>query len=196
MQARDAATAAAELAALRPPGWAAPKEGTDLHRLREAMGAGIAAVERAAAGMVEEIDPRAAILLLEDFERVLGPDPCGRWELVTTTAERQLVAWQRWTSRGGASAAYFIALAAAMGVTITIETDIPGQIGAFECGDEIVESPEQFVWRVNLPATQEFDPIIGEFEAGDLLGWLVPSLVECVIRRYAPAHTVPVISYA
>ena len=160
-----------------------------------AMASGIVTVEEAAASLERELDPGEADMLLEDYERVLGPDPCGRYDLVTTTAERRLIARQRWVARGGASAEYFIRIAAAMGVTATVESDITTQCG-FECGSEIVESPEQFVWRMTLPATQEFDFLLGDAETGDYLGWLTPSLVECVIRRLAPAHTIPVIAYS
>ena len=196
MSARTLEAVQADLASLLPPGWVWPRgANSEMQRLMAAMAAGIVTVEEAAAALETEVDPGLSSMLLEDYERVLGPDPCGRYDLVTTTAERRLIARQRWMARGGASAAYFIGLAAAMGVTATIETDITTQCG-FECGDEIVESPEQFVWRMTLPATQEFEAEIGDFEAGDYLGWLVPSLIECVIRRLAPAHTIPVIAYS
>jgi uncharacterized protein YmfQ (DUF2313 family) len=193
---RDRAAVLTELLATDPPGWVLPNDpASDWGRLMAAMAAGVAEVEAAAEALTLEVDPRAANLLLEDFERVLGPDPCGRYDLLTTLAERRLIAFQRWTARGGQSEAYFIALCAALGVTATIETDVTTQVG-FECGDEIVVSPEQYVWRIDLPLIQEFDFETGEGVAGDFLGWLVPSLAECVIRRYAPAHTIPVISYS
>jgi uncharacterized protein YmfQ (DUF2313 family) len=193
---RDRATVQGELLAIDPPGWVLPNDpASDWGKLLSALAAGVAEVEASAEALTFEVDPRAANLLLEDFERVLGPDPCGRYDLVTTLAERRLIAFQRWTARGGQSEAYFIALCAALGVTATIDTDIVTQAG-FECGDEIVVSPEQYVWRINLPPIQEFDFETGEGVAGDFLGWLVPSLAECVIRRYAPAHTIPVIAYS
>ena len=193
---RDRAAALTELLAIDPPGWVLPADpASDWGKLLSALAAGVAEVEASAEALTFEVDPRAANLLLEDFERVLGPDPCGRYDLVTTLAERRLIAFQRWTARGGQSEAYFIALCAALGVEATIDTDIVTQAG-FECGDEVIESPEQFVWRINLPLIQEFDFETGEGVAGDFLGWLVPSLAECVIRRYAPAHTIPVIAYS
>lgn len=193
---RAPSTVLAELLAIDTPGWVLPDDpASEWGRLLSSMAAGIADAEATAEQLTFEVDPRLANMLLDDFERVLGPDPCGRDDLATTADTRRLIAWQRWIARGGQSAAYFIGLAAALGVIATIDTDIVTMAGC-ECGDEVVESPEQFVWRFNLPATQEFDFEAGGADAGDLLGWLVPSLVECVIRRYAPAHTIPVISYA
>lgn len=193
---RSAAAVLTEQLAIDPPGWVLPDDpASDWGKLMAAMAAGVAVVEGSAEALTFEVDPRAASLLLEDFERVLGPDPCGRYDLLTTLAERRLIAHQRWTARGGQSAAYFIGLCAALGVAATIETDVVTQCG-FECGEEIVVSPEQFVWRINLPLIQEFDFETGEGVAGDFLGWLVPSLAECVIRRTAPAHTIPVIAYS
>jgi uncharacterized protein YmfQ (DUF2313 family) len=192
---RAATTICAELLSLMPPGWANPRDpASDMANVSRALATGVETVEALAESLFMEIDPRSADLLLDSFERVLGPDPCGRWELVTAKADRRLIAYQRWVSKGGSSAAYFIALAAALGVTATIDTDTTTCAGA-ECGSETIESPEQYVWRINLPATQEVEAETGELETGDLLGWLIPSLVECVIRRYAPAHTIPVISY-
>lgn len=187
----------ADLAQLLPPGWVWPQgTNTEMARVQGAMARGIFDVESAAQRFNTEIDPGQAAWLLPDFERVLGPDPCQNDDLALTDSARRQIALQRWTARGGQSAAYFIALAAAFGITITIDTDICECIGEMECGDEIICSPEQFVWRVNLPTTQEFDPLIGEFDTGDLLGWLVPNLVECVIRRASPAHTFVVFNYA
>lgn len=184
-----------ELLAIDPPGFVLSKEpDSDWGKILSAMAGGVADVEVEAEQLSSEIDPRTATWMLEDFERLLGPDPCGRDELITTMAERRLIAYQRLTARGGQSVSYFLALAASLGVVATIDTDIATTAGC-ECGDEVIESPEQFVWRINLPATQEFEPEVGGMDAGDYLGWLVPSLVECVIRRYAPAHTIPVIAY-
>lgn len=195
--ARPVEAVSADLSSLLPLGWVWNRDAnSELAKVQGAMARGIADVEAAAARFNTEIDPGQAALLLEDFERVLGPDPCRSGDIDLTDSTRRLIAYQRWTARGGQSAAYFIALAAAYGVTITIDTDITECIGEMECGDEIICSPEQFVWRVNLPTTQEFDPLIGEFDTGDLLGWLVPNLVECVIRRAAPAHTFVVFNYA
>ncbi len=38
----------------------------------------LALIEAQAEGMQLEIDPRTAVFTLDAFERVLGPDPCGR----------------------------------------------------------------------------------------------------------------------
>lgn len=153
------------------------------------LAAGLAAVELTAEQMMEEIDPRTATLLLPDFERVLGPDPCGRDPSTMSLEQRRQLAHQRWTARGGASIPYFTALAARRGVAITIVENRTTQADAAQAGDELIESPEQFAWTVELALLGETVAKVGEAQAGDLLLDIILSDVECDIRRAKPAHT-------
>lgn len=150
--------------------------------------------EVSAEAMLPESDPRSAVKLLPDYERVLGPDPCGRDTMALTVGQRQQLAWQRWTARGGQSIAYFTNLAAQLGVAITIEETICSCCGD-ECGVELAVTPEQFVWTVHLPQTEIAYAYAGDAECGDYLSTFTPNLVQCPIARDAPAHTIPVFSY-
>ncbi len=150
---------------------------------------GLADIEATADAMMEEIDPRTANLLLPDFERVLGPDPCGRDPSTMSLEQRRQLAHQRWTARGGASIPYFIGLAAKRGVTITIVENRTSQADAAVAGDELIESPEQFIWTVELALLGETVARVDESQAGDLLLDIILSDVECDLRRAKPAHT-------
>lgn len=184
----------ADLLALAPQGWVWPHlapnaPDSTFETLFKPLANGLADIEATAEAMMEEIDPRTATLLLPDFERVLGPDPCGRDPSTMSLEQRRQLAHQRWTARGGASIPYFVGLAAKRGVTITIVENRTSQADAAVAGDELVESPEQFCWTVELSLLGETQARVDESQAGDLLLDIILSDVECDLRRAKPAHT-------
>jgi uncharacterized protein YmfQ (DUF2313 family) len=126
---------------------------------------------------------------------VLGDDPCLGPSAALPLSIRQAVARQRWTNRGGATPAYFIALAASIGVTITIAESAPFETGVAETGAESILEPGRFEWIVNLPATTLIEFETGVAETGSPMGDFIVSPVECLIRRAAPAHTTVYFNY-
>ncbi len=186
-----------ELQALLPEGWAWDREG-DLAALLTPLARRHATLEAEAEALLAEVDPRAADALLVDYERVLGPDPCGRDLLLTTLADRRAAAHQRWVASGQPTPAFFVALAAQLGLpTAVVEEYLPPQCGAAECGGAECSLPGQvFAWRITLPPDRLIEAECGVSECGDLLGDFVPPLAECVIRGWAPAHTTPVFDYS
>lgn len=199
-QPRSAEQVRASLVAEAPRGWVWPHVAAGaapsvFETLFKPLAVGLADVEATAAAMMLEIDPRTATLLLPDFERVLGPDPCGRDPSTLSLEQRRQLAHQRWTARGGASIPYFVALAAKRGVAITISENRVTYAGAMVAGDELIEPPEQFIWTVHLSLMGETLFIASEGQAGDRLYDLVLSDVECDIRRAKPAHTEVTFSY-
>lgn len=106
--------------------------------------------EADAESLMNEIDPRTANALLPDFERVLGPDPCGRDLGSQTLEQRQRRAHQRWIAKGGASIPYFVRMAASLGHTIEIEEFWPSKAGVLRAGQALIAEGEQFTWRVKL----------------------------------------------
>ncbi len=179
-----------ELLTHLPPGWVWRRDRDSvIAALLTPLAGGIAELEELAEAMLREVDPRFASICLSDFERVLGPDPCGRDIAGMSLADRRLLAHQRWTARGGASRQYFIDLAAKRGVAITISENRVSCAGELVCGDELVDWPEQFVWTVHLALTEESLFEADEGQAGDRLYDLVISDIDCDIRRLKPAHT-------
>ncbi len=186
------------LLALAAPGTAFPRDPASNWGLALApLAAEHGRVEASMDALLVETDPGRALNLLPDYERVLGDDPCLGPSAALPVAIRQSLARQRWTVRGGATPAFFVALAASLGVAITVRETIPPQVGAFECGSvELMGEDAAFEWVVNLPAPNqlvEFE--VGVTELPGPLGDFVPSVVECVIRRHAPAHTAVFFSY-
>lgn len=195
MIARDPATVRDGMLALLPPGWALPRDASSrLGRLLGAPAARVAALEGDAAALLAEMDPRGALRLLAAFERVLGPDPCDAAG-AATTPDRQRVAHQRWTAQAGQSRAFFIGLAAARGVAITIEERRAFKAGASRAGQRLAPRECGLVWRVRLPATRLVNFRAGASRAGHSLGAINAAGVECPITRLAPAHTQPVFAY-
>ena len=185
-----------EMLSLVPPGWVWPRgEASLFAALLKPAASVIAELEATASAMLEEIDPRTAELCIGDFERVLGADPCGRDPAIMTLPQRQALAHQRWTGRGGQSIAYYLELAARRGIEITIEETRASQVGAMECGDELVCTPEQFVWRVHVALTNPVIFTTGASTTGELLLAFDLSDIECDIRRAKPAHTEVVFVY-
>ncbi|MCW4589012.1 DUF2313 domain-containing protein [Gluconacetobacter entanii] len=145
------------LTQLMPPGWAWPKKTpANLAALLFPFAACAADFEADVAALADEISPQTATLLLDDYERVLGPDPCGRDALATTTALRQALAYQRWTANGGCTIAFFENMAAALGVTISIEEPWPAECGLAVCGDAVCAGGDVlFDWIVHVEAGAE-----------------------------------------
>jgi uncharacterized protein YmfQ (DUF2313 family) len=188
----------AELLALSPPGWAINKEPDSMFAaFMRPLADAISTFEKQAYEELIEVDPRAAVALLPDFERMLGPDPYGRDLTDVTQQQRQLVAYQRLTARGGQSIAYFVGLAASLGVTISITEKRTSVCGRSRCGaDRLAPSPAQFVWVVTLPSTTVTKSYCGGSRCGaSSLGTITPSPVQPAILRDAPAHTQPIFSF-
>lgn len=134
--------------------------------------------------LVEEMDPRTSTELLDAWERVLGlPDPClSAAAIPTTLADRRLFAYAKLISSGGHTAAYFIEIAAGLGVSITIDETpfVPFRAGLGRCGEPLGLHSHIFRWLVIAPAAT---PAAKREQ------------LECLIEASAPAHTIVTFSY-
>jgi uncharacterized protein YmfQ (DUF2313 family) len=167
---------------------------------------------RAADLLEREYDPRITTEMLDWWEQAWGlPDPC--YTGPSTIAERQKALVMRMTMMGGQSRAFFIKMAAYIGYTITISEYRPYMAGLDSCGDNreyradgsLGEWPAQvghpamrFVWTVHVKAPRltwaraskaqvGIDPLLKIARAEDL---------ECIIRRWRPAHTEVLFDYS
>ncbi len=158
------------LQGLLPPGIAWTREpGAELTKLLEALSYEFARVERRAAELLAELDPRATLELLPDWERILAlPDDCF---VPTTTADRQKAVHGKLTVRGDQSEHFYLDLAAELGFTVTeIKTYEPFVCGD-PCGKAIYGIEWAFAWTVVKPT-----------EAGD-------ALLECLFQKHTQSHT-------
>lgn len=142
---------ARQLKELLPPGsvWLL-LPGSWISRALLAIGTELARIDARALELLEEADPRTTTELLTDWERVLGlPDGCVL-ELADTTAERRNSVVAKLVARGGQSAAFYISIAAAMGVTATVSESYANVLRVgFRVGDRVYGLGEAFTWTVN-----------------------------------------------
>mgnify|MGYP001759980871 CR=1 FL=1 len=192
---RPQSTILASLIGKLPRGFALGKRGGVLDAVLDSIAKVLVQAEADAEKLMDEIDPRTANALLPDFERVLGPDPCGRDLGSQTIEQRQRRAHQRWIAKGGASIPYFVKMAASLGHTIEIEDFWPSIAGVLQAGQPLIAEGEQFTWRVKLQLISEWIFRAGVNQAGQPLGGFEISDIECELRRLKPAHTQLVFSY-
>ncbi|WP_410498152.1 YmfQ family protein [Chitinibacter sp. S2-10] len=182
-----------QLQQLMPPGpaW----EGELIVRELDVLAKSFAAVHARSGDLLREASPYQTTEMLADWERVCAlPDSCSVQSSMTMADRRAAVAGKL-MAIGGQSAAYFIAIAKAMGypdATIT-------QYSARRCGRRM-GTPYggvawQFVWQMNLPASQVVARRSGSPMGERYRVWGNAQL-ECVINKLKPAHTLVRFKYA
>lgn len=175
--------------------------GSIMSSLLESLAAGMERVDQRTADLIRESSPLTALELLPDWERVAGlPDAC----LPTsgTITERQLRVARKLAGIGGQSRAYFIELAAQLGIAIEIQELSPFRAG-MRAGLPCNSVEWTFAWRVRvLPFSETSELYVrsswfraGAGRAGDRIRSFSITELECLFRRAAPAHTKVLFSY-
>ncbi len=180
-----------QLKALLPRGalWDSLKEDGLFNALLDALAQEPSRIDARVCDLINEADPRTTLELLTDWERAVGlPDKCfGRG---TTIQERRQAIVTRLTSVGGASRAYFIGLAAALGYTITIDEFSPFMCGISRCGQNLNPNGAQITWRINIPGARLTYFRTGVSGAGErLLTINAATDLICLFKRLKPADT-------
>lgn len=185
-----------QLQALLPQGPAWPREPAALlTRLLDAFADEFARLDARADQLIDEADPRTTYELLADWERVTGlPGTCALLAGIDFTVEQRRAALvTKLTERGGQSRAYFIAMAARLGFTVTI-TEFSEW--TFDSDDDtpFYGWEWNFAWQVNAPLNT-----VGEwtFDSDDdtPFAWWGNELLECALTEDKPAHTVALFAY-
>lgn len=184
-----AAAYLAQLQALLPQGAAWPRDAdATLTQLLAALAEELARVDLRADDLLNEADPRTTYELLTDWERVAGlPDPCTPDD--ASIDERRMSLVQRLTMLGGASAAYFIALAEVLGYPGATVTEFRPFTCVSDCNDFLNPAPTwTHQWRLSLPASRITVMNCASPCNASLRTW-GDSTLECVVNRLKPAHT-------
>ncbi len=168
-----------QMQALLPSGAAWPRaDDADLTITLDALAEEFARIGERAATVITEIIPNTTTEMITDWERVLGlPDPCVG-VLEDTLAKRRAAVVAKLSGGGSASRAYYIALAAALGYTITIT------------------EPSLHTWQINAPLTTVTYFNVGDSVAGNRLTSFGNEFFECFFQAIKPAHTSLVIAYS
>ena len=202
-----------QLRALLPSGVAWPSvedpAATVLGRLLHGIGEELARVDGRAADLVDrEADPRLAVELFEEWERMVGlPDPCvGE---LPTIQERRAELLARLTGaatlfgsgdalfRTGQSVQAIIRAAAAAGFEITIEENDPEtfRAGVSVAGDPVTGSIWRYLFYVDAPETSIRSHFRAKSRAGEPLRTWGNEPLECLVNRIKPAHAIAVFRY-
>lgn len=143
-----------------------------------------------------EMDPAKVSELVPDWEAVMGlPDDC----LGDSPAfgDRQLAVQQRLTAVGSQTAAYFVLIAKGQGYpNATVTQSRAPRFGRARFGTAHFGTWKvQFMWTLNTGGRQRLGRRFGISYWGERFGANPGSALECLISRYAPAHTVVHINY-
>ena len=141
-----------------------------------------------------ENNPALTSTMLPDWlDNYNLPDPCLTAAGVTqTTADLQAALIFRIQLQGGASPAFFIALAATLGYDITITEYRLFKCGFAQCGVTQLNDPSmQYQWTVNVgtPALYYFHAGAAQSGVTPLLNYQKAPDLECILKRYKPTHT-------
>jgi len=184
------------LANLLPRGWAWPRDpATVLMRVFGGLAVEFSRVHGRDCDLLAESYPGTASETLSDWERVTGlPDPCLPFPPNSLQARRRAVLFKL-AARGGASKAYFIWLASLLGFPITITEFHPFRTGQNRAGDRLYGQDWAHAWRVNAPEVNVFYFRTGQSTASERLREWGNAVLECVLNRYKPAHTILMFGY-
>lgn len=145
--------------------------------------------------LLEEYDPRTTIELFSEWEKEYGlPDPC--LTIGPSLIERRAALVSKVFNIGGQSPAFFIAVAAALGFTITITEFHPFRVDINAVGDALYAEEWGYAWQVNGALTTIHEFAVELSQVGDALRTWGNALLECVINRIKPAHTLVIYNYS
>jgi uncharacterized protein YmfQ (DUF2313 family) len=143
---------------------------------------------------INEMYPDTASEMLPEWLRDYGiPDECTQPD--ETTAELRLDLLTKYTALGGQSRAYFIALAATLGYTITITEFYPFRTNINYANDILAGEGWQWIWQVNTPVRNNVYFRTNISTASEPLIDFGNERLECVLNKYKPAHTKVIFNY-
>lgn len=178
----------------RGPAWNRTLQGL-MPALRGALADAFAALHaRILVFTEQESWPPTSVELLPDWEAEYGlPDPCT--PASPTLEQRQAALAAREAAQGGQSPAYFMGVAAALGFTVMIVEYAPAECGVTTCGQPMNGSDWVYAWQVNAPSVTVTYAAAGHSVCGDPLSSFGNAVLQCVLNRIKPAHTVLIFAY-
>lgn len=186
-----------QLRQLQPPG---PAWDPDLYPEQDAILSALARefarIDARAHALQNEMFPGTISELLPDWERVMKlPDEC--MGATALQGERKAEVLRRFTEAGEQRPDYFVAIAKRLGYpdARVVEWRTPrwgrSRFGTARFGGWNA----QFVWEMRLGARRPGCARFGFSVWGNRFGANPNDIIECVIRRYAPAHTLVLFRY-
>lgn len=183
----------AHLKALLPPGPAWPRgDAASMYAmLIEVWANEFTRIDARAHALINEADPRFCAETFDEWLTQWGlPDECVLlWSNANQSTLRTLLV-HKVTSVGGQTVQYFCDLAAMFGYLIEID-EFRGYTVMADTLDVLAEELWPSTWEVNVLKSagtkMTYHQVTGD--VSEPLAWWGDALIECLIRRYAPAHT-------
>ncbi|MGL4859104.1 MAG: YmfQ family protein [Enterobacteriaceae bacterium] len=171
------------------------ERGTTQHDVLSSLAAFFQFVDKDAVSLLEQSFPATALSMLPEWEETLGlPDMCSISEIYSIR-QRQEAIVARLVGRGDLSKSFYIRMARSIGYEITITEFRQARAGLSVCGDPLNGDNWPCVWRVNAPSTTIRYARAGIAYCGDPLRSWGNRVLECLIKRLAPAHTQVLFGY-
>ena len=141
-----------------------------------------------AAQVLSDANPATTVNLLVEWEKSLGlPDACTGAN--PSTERRQAAVRAKWGGRGSLTVAYFTALAANLGYTVTIEEFTPFTVD-MPVDLPLLDGDWAFIWHVDAPAIVTFYFSVDESSVDDPLEDYDSGELVCRFKADAPAETI------
>lgn len=181
------------LIALLPQGDAWPTDpGSDLGLLLTGLAEEFARIDARAEDLLNESHPSQTFELFEEWEAMYGlPDTC---TADPSFQERRFDLVQRYQQLGGQSRAFFIAMAAALGYTITI-TEYQERTFGMDFGTDYSGSDWNWAWQINVAQTNYAERSMGD-PFGEYYRQWGNERLECALNRLVHAHRHLIFSYS
>lgn len=191
MAVRQSSDYTQQLQQLLPAGPAWDKDLYPLpHDVIQSFARALSSVDKRNNDLLSEMFPATIRELLVDWERVMGlPDPClGE---AGSSSERIASVIRRFSEVGRQDAAYFVDIARRFGYPDAwVEEWRAPRFGRMRFGQARFGGwNNQFIWVMHMETRLPGSTRFGAARFGERFGSNPNDIVECVIRRYAPAHT-------
>ena len=169
-----------------------------------------ARVEERAFKFLDEQDPNMTFEMLERWETVLGiPDECTPTDVTPSIFDRRVRVLQKLTTGGGQSPAFYKLIAKQLGYdadVIDVKNFKDFRVGTARIGDALTNSTIPggggissagwaYTFMIKAPADLIRPFRVGQSTVGERLVRTENATLECVIRKFAPAHVIVLFSY-
>lgn len=183
---------------LFPRGWAwRIYKDSVFAKLVDSLGVEPARIEERGFDFLDEMDPRTTFEMLDNWERLLAlPDECTP-PGDPTLYERRVRVIQKLTTGGGQSRNFFKTIAEQLGYDADIIDVVNFQdfrVGTARVGDRLTNGTTAndggwaYTFMVQAPAELVRPFRVGQSTVGQRLVLVENETLECVIRKFAPAH--------
>jgi uncharacterized protein YmfQ (DUF2313 family) len=148
-------------------------------------GRSLDAAQASAENLLAEMFPDTAVMLLPAWERICGITPPPG---ATVQSRRVAVLTKLRSTPGDIKRPYFIALAAAMGYTITIKSLVPFMSGWGRSGDAAYIALAPYIWIVTVVGTPVYYFRAGQSASGEpLCSWPEGTDLQDLLNDLKPA---------